>query len=479
MPSNSLHSATRRSFSAALFSAVAGLVQLVILAHLVPKSELALAALAGVWVSLAAQLQEGGVNAAIVQRPQNNAAVLSTLYWFNLGLGVLLWALVAIAGSLSAIFYDVAKLAPLSIFFATTLFIGGFSTQYKALLQKNFRFQTLAQAEMTGAATSLIVSGTLAWQGWNAWAIVTGYVARQAVETIMLLMAGRALFRPLRTWQWAAASPWFQTGFSHLGERLTTHFVNQLDVLLFGKVLGTEALGVYDTFRRALFRPAVLVSGAAEQVAFPLLAKLQSRSVHLRKAYFGLLSVLSTVLFPVYVLAMLLAKPIIALVFGESWISYAPVFQWLCLSAIFAILLNPTDSLLLVKGKIRLWQGMSLLYGLLVIGALGASAGSNIAFASAALAAVQGILVALVFIKILPTMLGAQAVDYWKAIALPALFCGLAGLPLWFLEANVFGVVQFAGIVFFVVIYGLACRRWNAPVYLWLWQLLRTQTFKT
>ncbi|MDZ4681564.1 MAG: lipopolysaccharide biosynthesis protein [Saprospiraceae bacterium] len=473
MPSNSLHSATRRSFSAALLAAAMGLGQVIVLAHLLPKSELALAALSSVWVGLAAQLQEGGVNAAVIQHPQTPHNALSTLYWFNLLQGAVLWALVALSGWGMAHFYGESQLASLTIVYAATLFVGGFGAQYKVLLQKNFRFDWLTRIEVIGAATALFVSCGLAWRGWEAWALILGYLVRQLMETILLIAAGRPLFRPAPVWRPEEAKPWFSSGFSHFGERLTTHFVGQLDTLLIGKFWGVEALGVYDTFRRIVFRPAVLIAGAAEKVAFPLLSKLQSRPLYLRKAYLGLLNGLNTLLFPAYVLAILLAAPIVGFVFGATWVPYTAVFQWLCLSAMVATQLNPVDSLLLAKGKIHLWQRAGMAQGVLTLVALAIVAGQQLVFAAAALTIVQGLLCAFVFLKILPEELGMAIGDFNKAVLRPALFCGFAALPLIASYNRSLGMAHVLGILLFLVLYGFGVRRWNREIYKWLLSLLK------
>jgi|GEM_PF-1682542 O-antigen/teichoic acid export membrane protein len=476
MPSNSLQAATRRSFSAALFSAVLGLGQVILLAWFVPKSELALAALSGVWVSLAVHLQEGGVNAAIVQQPQSPQDVLSTLYWFNLLQSAVLWGVVALGGWGFAHFYGESQLTLLTAVYAFTLLARGLSVQYKALLQKNFRFHALSRIEISGASVAFITSIGLAWAGWGAWALILGYLTRQLIETILLITAGSALFRPSAQWKPEAARSWFKNGFNHIGERLTTHFVSQVDTLLIGKFWGVEALGVYDTFRRIVFRPAVLVAGAAEQVAFPLWSKLQSRPLYLRKAYFGLLNSLNFLLFPAYTLAILLANPIVQFIFGDTWMPYTPVFQWLCLSAMVGAQLNPVDSLLFVKGKIHHWQRISLIQGLLTAIALAIVVTQPLVFATAVMSAVQALICGVVFIQILPKELGSCARDFQKAVLLPVLFCGVAALPLIVGYNQPFHVLHFARVALFGFLYWVFSKRWNREIYDWLLYLLKRKT---
>ncbi|NUN99811.1 MAG: oligosaccharide flippase family protein [Saprospiraceae bacterium] len=473
MPSDSLHAATRRSFLATLLVAAMGLGQVIVLAHLVPQSDLAFAALSGVWVSLAAQLQEGGVNAAVVQHPQTAHNALSTLYWFNLMQGTVLWALVALGGWGMAYVYASPQLALLTPVYAATLFIGGFSAQYKALLQKNFRFDRLTRIEVAAAATSLMASCWLAWLGWGAWALILGYLLRQLVETSLLIIAGIPLFRPSFLWALREAKPWFNSGFSHLGERLTTHFSGQLDTLLIGKIWGAEALGAYDTFRRIVFRPAVLVAGAAEKVAFPLFSKLQSKPHYLHKTYFGLLNGLNTLIFPAYSLAILLAAPIVEFIFGTAWVPYSSVFQWLCFLVMVAAQLNPVDSLLLAKGKIYLWQRVGMAQGVMTVLAFTMVANQPFVFAVAALVLVHLVLCGVVFVRILPDQIGFTSNSFNKAVLQPMLFCGFAALPMMF-TWNYPGVMaQVLGTLTFVVLYGFAVRHWNRGMYTWLLSLLK------
>lgn len=342
------------SFSAML-SFVLGMVQVALLARLLEKSDFAWVAIAGVFINIGIQLQQAGLNAAIIQQSSLSKVQLSTVYWLNIGFGFLLFILSTVFAYLMGWLYASLILIPIFILYGIVFLIQAFSVQYKALLQKNFHFQTLSIGESIGVIGSFVVSIYLALHGWGAYALVGGYIIKYLAEGIYLIIKGIKHFKPTLEWNWESVQPLLQYGGWHLTERLITHFSSQLDILLIGKLLGSEALGTYDVFKRVLVRPINLLNDVFEKITFPVFSKFQNDHNIQKKLYLNLLAHLGAINFPLLAFVAFAAKPIVLLFFGNEWVLQVPVFQLLCAFCALHFLLNPADTLLLAAGKIRLW----------------------------------------------------------------------------------------------------------------------------
>lgn len=341
---------------------VLGLLQVAVLARYLEKSDFAWVAIAGVFVNIGIQLQQSSINTAIVQQPHLSKVQLSTAYWLNIIIGLCIFLIASILAFFLRWVYASPILFSIFIIYSVIFLIQAFTVQYKALLQKNFHFQALSIGESLGIIISFVFAVIAAVKGLGAYALVGSYVMRYIIEAIFIILLGRRQFTPVFEWNWKSIQPLLHFGGWHMSERLITHFSSQIDILLIGKLLGSEALGAYDVFKRILVRPFNLLNDIFEKVTFPVFSKFQEDHTLQKKMYLDLLAYQGAVNFPLLAFLAFAATPVVQLLFGAQWLEGVPVFQLLCLFCFFHYLLNPVDTLLLSVGKIRLWLLANLLF---------------------------------------------------------------------------------------------------------------------
>lgn len=377
-------SGVRWTSLASLASFVLGMVQVAILARLLTKSDFAWVAIAGVFINTGLQLQVAGINAAIVQRPENKPLALSSLYWLNIAIGILFSSIMIMTAILLAKIYQSPILLPVTAFYSMILLINAFSVQYKALLQKNLHFRALAIGEISGTGAGFALAIWAAIQGYGAYALLLGYVGRYAIEMPIIIWTGRRLFRPQWRFHWQSIRPYLVFSGFHWAERIVVQLGSQLDILLIGKLLGSEALGVYDVFKRILVRPFHLLNETLEKITFPVLAHLQYDIKRQENLFSQLINHLSTVNLALIIGLIMVAQPLIGWYLGAEWTAYTPVFQVLCIFCLFHYLLNPADTLLLAQGRIRQWLYAHII--LLPLQVIALSAGTYYGLTGAAVA---------------------------------------------------------------------------------------------
>ena len=406
---------------AAIVSFLLAMAQIAVLARFLDKSDFAWVALAGIFVNAGAELQKSGINAAIVQRQETSNATLSTLFWTNISIGVLLFSLLLIIAPLLAFAYESQVLTPITILFGSLFLIKSLSVQYKALLQKNLRFRALSVAEIFGSAIGFAVACWLATQGFGAYALVAGYLSRHALEGLVEIFAGFKYFRIRFKFDLKLVKPYLQFSSYHVAERVVTQIGGQLDLLIIGKILGADALGVYDVFKRILVRPFNLINDTLEKIAFPVLSKLQARLAEQKHLFFQLLSHLSTVNLFLIIALIIGAEPLINYFLGESWTEHVLIFQLICGFCLFHYLLNPVDILLLAQGQIRLWFFANLL--LLPAQAIALLIGGQYGLAEAIIANVLtfGLFTGIVYAMLILPNLSASFRDFWASLKRPVL----------------------------------------------------------
>ena len=96
-----------------------------------------------------------------------------------------------------------------------------------------------------------------------------------------------------------------------------------------------------------------LVATNLQGVLFPVLCKINADIERQYRAFAQACRLLMLVIVPVCVLQILLARPLIELVFHDRWLPAVSVVQWLSLGLLTQPLSILTASLLLARGQYR------------------------------------------------------------------------------------------------------------------------------
>jgi len=457
----------------AIVSFLLAMAQIAVLARFLAKSDFAWVALAGIFINTGVELQKSGINAAIIQRQETSQAILATLFWVNIGIGAVLFAFLSLFAPVLALVYESQILTPITILFGSLFLIKALSVQYKALLQKNLRFRAISIAEILGSVVGFAVACWLAVQGFGAYALVAGYLSRQAAEGLIEILAGFKYFKIRFKFDLELVKPYLQFSSYHLAERIVTQIGSQIDLLLIGKLLGADALGVYDIFKRILVRPFNLINDTLEKIAFPVLSQLQSNLAQQKNLFLQLLSHLTTVNLFLIIALVIGAEPLVKFYLGDDWTEHVLIFQLICGFCIFHYLLNPVDVLLLAQGKIRQWFFANLL--LLPAQAIVLLIGGQYGLAGAVIANVLtfGLFTGVVYqILVLPNI-SATLSDFWALLRRPILIAFLAmclSAPTLFFLSGMPGI--FITLSIFALSYAALTFIWNRAFITTIQQLL-------
>jgi O-antigen/teichoic acid export membrane protein len=331
--------------------AVIQLIQLAVLAHYLNASDFGLMAIVSVIIGFSALFMDMGISASIIHKQDITHIQLSSLYWLNIAAGLLLFILVYLSAPYVAAFYNESELVPLVRLLALTFVLSAVGNQYAILLQKSLRFALIAKINILSVFGAFILSVLLAANGFGVYALVYGTISNIVVSTLLNVLIGIKEHRPALCYSHTEIRPMISFGMYQMGERAINYFNSQFDVILIGKLLGTEALGIYSIAKNLAMRPAMIINPVITRVAFPVMAKVQDDIPRLKGIYLRTINYLSSINFPIYLLIALLAEPIIYLFFSEKWEGSIVILQILALYYAIRSTGNPVGSLQLARGR--------------------------------------------------------------------------------------------------------------------------------
>jgi PST family polysaccharide transporter len=396
-----------------------------VLARFMTPEEFGLVGMVTVFANYASVLLNFGFGSALVQRQRASAVDLSTVFWFNLAVGVALTALFASSAPLLAAFYGRGELTAVTAVLAINFVLLAPSIVQRTMLHKDLRFRGLAVVDVVATIVSSTIAIGMGVAGLGVWSLVAWTLSRSAVQTVGSVL----LYRWWPSLVFSLTSMREMIGFATnvtLSETLGYVAAN-VDRLLVGRFLGAHAVGIYEQAVRLMLLPVTNTSMVMGRVLFPALARLQddperSRQLYLRSARLSLF-----VATPLLVGLCVAAEPFVAVAYGPGWEELVPVLRLTALTGLASTLVSLTTSVFRSSGR----ADLELRVGLVRRGLGVALAAVGVAFSvvAVALGRLVAVVVGLVLYqrvvgRLLGVSMGEQLASLATVLAAGAIMAG-------------------------------------------------------
>lgn len=346
---------------------------LVALARLLSPRDFGLLAYALLCASFIERLGQAGVGSALVQVREFDADSLRTAHVLSVLSGIIgalgVWL---VAPSVAQFFAEEELLSIVRVLSVGTL-IEACGIAADATLQRHLRFKELTVADNIPYLVSMgVVATILASLGFGVWALVWGHLVLKVMRTVIV----RAYAHEFRGGVFLAsrARELVRVGLGFGLARILNFFSLQGDNFVVGRLLGTEALGLYSRGYQLMTLPAMYVGQLFERVMFPAMARQQDELDRLRRQFMFSLEAISLVTIPTAALMYVCSTEIVLVVFGERWLGMVPVFSILAGGVFFRTAYKCSDTLARSVGAAYSYAARQALYTFLIV--VGASVGA-------------------------------------------------------------------------------------------------------
>lgn len=323
------------------------------LARMLSPEEFGTIALLYLFTGIANAFIDSGFSSALVQRQDVSHTDESTVFWFNLAMGLIMaGALAALAPDI-ATFFDKKILVPLTWVMALNIVISALGSVHGTLLNKRLEFKVQMKI---GVVTTIVSGGAavvMAWYGYGVWALATLTVTATLVTTIMLWLFGG--WYPKWVFSLNSARRLFGFGGYLLASGLLEIAYNRIYTLLIGKFYGVRELGFYNRADSTKQLPVAVITSILSRVTLPIFSAAEADTAQLRRGV--QLAVRGVMLFNVPLMLGLatVADPMVLVVFGAQWSPAVPIMQVLCIGGIFWPLHVINLNVLLAQGHSHLF----------------------------------------------------------------------------------------------------------------------------
>lgn len=209
--------------------------------------------------------------------------------------------------------------------------LGAAAAPASFLLQRDLNFRAVGLLQVGSYAAGYLAVGVpMALSGWG----LTSLVASWLVQATTLLVGSYALkphsLRPLFWYPEAGYS--VGIGRTVFFTNIVNWLLNNLDRMLVGRLLNTEALGLYNMAYNLATLPNTLLVGALQPAFMAAGARLQDELARLGRIYFQMLSTIFVLGLPAFVFLALVSNDLVRLLYGPQWTAAGEVLSILFLS---------------------------------------------------------------------------------------------------------------------------------------------------
>lgn len=308
-----------------------------------------------------------GLSAATVQKAEIDRAQVSTLFWINLAISLVLAVITIAIAPLIGRFYDEPRLVGMMTVLAGGYLFSGSSIQHRALIDRQMRYRTLAAIDITSQLVAVGVAIVLAALGAGYWALVAMYLTGAGVHALGFWLSTDWRPGPPSWSRDVAAMLGFGGGLT--GSTVVSYAIRNFDNILIGWHWGANELGLYTRAYQLLVIPLISINSPVRAVAIPSLSRLSDNRDRYRRAYLRILEKIVVVTMPLVAWLSSTSDWLVLLLLGEQWHQVSEIFRWLSLVALFMPIAYTLGWLFITSGRtwemFRLWT----LCGLVTLGA--------------------------------------------------------------------------------------------------------------
>ena len=331
------------------------LVELVLARILLPE-QYGVIAMVAVFITVFNVFVDSGLGNALIQKKDADDLDFSSVFWFNVLMGGLLYAVLFCSAPLIAWFFHQPRLTDLSRFLFLAFFISSFGISTNAYMVKNMMNREITIINITALVISGLTAIVMALNDMAYWSL-----AWQQVVNAMVLVVGRFWYVKWR--------PTLHFTFDYIRQTLSfsmkilvTMIVNTVNqnmlTVIFGRLF-RDARVVGNFFQAYKWDSMAFqtVGGMLAQVAQPVLVSVRDERDRELQVFRKMLRFASFLSFPALFGLALVAREFILCTIGEEWIHCVPLLQILCLSGAFMPIYTLYQNLVISHGRsdVNMW----------------------------------------------------------------------------------------------------------------------------
>lgn len=320
----------------------------IVLARLLSPEEFGILGLITVFIAVSNSIIDSGFSQALIRKNDVKQIDYNTVFFFNLGVGLILFIILFFSSSYIAFFFKEPRLVDVTRVMSSILIINGLSIIHRTILTKNIDFKLQTKISLIASLFSGVVGIGMAYYGMGVWSLVGQILSKQLLYTILMWTLN--IWWPKFEFSKSSFNEMFNFGSKLLVSGLIDTIYKNVYYLIIGRYYTAGELGQYTRAEQFSIIFSANLTAIIQRVSYPVLSSIQNDDLRLKEAYRKVIKSTMLVTFALMLGLAAVAKPLIIILIGEKWLLAVPFLQIICLSEMLYPLHAINLNILNVKG---------------------------------------------------------------------------------------------------------------------------------
>ncbi len=297
----------------------------VILTRILSPEEFGSAAIVLTVIGLSAIFVDLGFRTAIIQAKELSQEKLSTVFYVNLFVALLLVGVCFAASGSVESFYEVEGLAAYINAASAMFAINGVALVPGGLLQRDLQLKSISIINTVAAMVSAAIAIGMAVSGYKVWALIVPQLVAAAVIASGYFYKSRWL--PSVKFRLASIAEMWRFGVRMFASGVADTVFTRLDVFIIGKMFPLQTLGYYNRAQSLDVFVRGISASTTTSIAFPVIARMGDDDEAVRSFYLRCLNMIAFLSFLLTGVLFLTCFDIFVILYTEKWETAAYYFR--------------------------------------------------------------------------------------------------------------------------------------------------------
>ena len=321
-----------------------------ILARFLTPTDFGIIGMLAVFTAISQTIIDSGFAQAIIREKNINNKDYSTIFYFNVAVGIILYIILYISAPLIANFYHLHQLIEICRVLFLIIPFNSLCLIQTAKLRKEVQFKKLCIVSLCASVISSIVAIVSATYLRNLWAIVIQMTLSYFLRSLFLFFVTK--WHPIFFFSFNILSKYFKFSKNLLISGLIGNIFNNIYSILIGRFYSPSDLGYFSQADRIRNVSSQTSTSVIQNVTFPIFSKINNDGKDLFNAYKKVILISLIYVGFIVSLLMCVAEDLFQLVMGsETWRVSGRYFIYLGIAGVLYPLHSVNQNILLVKGN--------------------------------------------------------------------------------------------------------------------------------
>lgn len=320
-----------------------------VIAQFVPPSEFGLVSMMSIFLAFSTILIDSGFGQAIIHEQHVTREDESSIFWFNILLGGIVYGVFWLIAPLIANFYEEPQLTILIRVAFLALIFQSLIVVQQGLMFKEVNFKSVSKISFWAVFLSGIAGIAVAYWRRDVWGLIVQNLLFAILQTLFFWFYSK--WRPQFLFSFACVRKYLRFSMNLLGSNMLAAITDNLANLFVGKAYNSTILGHYTMANKIPYLTSGTISYGIKRVSYSMMSTFQDDDKHLASYSQRVVGTAFWILAPIMILLFLLSEEFIGWLFPEEWAPAAVYLRYFCIIGLVYCFSDINQDILLVKGR--------------------------------------------------------------------------------------------------------------------------------